>query len=283
MGHIDLHLHSTCSDGTLSPEELVDAAKYSGLSTISLTDHDTIAGVEYAMKHGDENGVTVIPGIELSVSFLGHLDIHLLGYWIDISNPLLLDQLAKFAERRKSRSLEMVNAINVKLAEEGRQPVDSKDVTNIADGVVGRPHIGRILISSGYASNMEEAFKRYLIPCNVPKHYWPMEDAIAQIKSSGGVSVLAHPTTITQDMDKLADIISRLAEMGMDGIEAYNARNSEYKASIFQRLANRYRLLVTGGSDFHGLSPDERIGKGRGGIRFPDTMLPPLATRASKS
>ncbi len=273
---IDLHLHSSCSDGVLTPSLLVAEASKAGLSSISISDHDTIAGVEEAIQAGQRLGVEVIPGVELSVSYRGFNDVHLLGYWIDIHAPELTEQLDKFAMHRSNRNGEIVLLVNKLLQDEGKEPLTLEEVTSLADGVMGRPHIARALIKRSYAKTMEDAFTRYLIPSDVPKAYWAMEDALLTVKQVGGVSVLAHPTSITKDQILLAELISGLKESGLDGLEVFNTLATEEEIMFLQKLAYRFSLLPTGGSDFHGISPDDRIGKGRGGTKFSDALLPPL-------
>jgi len=279
---IDLHMHSSCSDGVMPPAQLTAAAQCAGLSTIALCDHDTVAGVETAIQAGKELGVEVIPGVELSVCFKGYTDVHLLGYWIDIHAPELTEQLNTFALRRSNRNHEIIMAVNQVLQQERKEPLTIDEVEVLADGVMGRPHIARALYQRGYVSGMEDAFSRYLVPCDVPKTYWPMEDALTTIQRVGGVAVLAHPTSITRDQRILTELVSELKELGLDGLEVYNTLAAEHEIMFLQSLANRLNLIPTGGSDFHGIEEHDQIGKGRGGIRFPDALLPPLRKRATE-
>lgn len=273
---IDLHMHSTCSDGILPPELLVTAAQQAGLKTIALCDHDTVSGVETAILAGKEQGIEVIPGVELSVRFKGYSDVHLLGYWIDIHAPELTEQLDKFAFRRANRNREIIMSVNQMLQQEAKEQLSIYEVEALADGVMGRPHIARALLQRGYVNGMEDAFARYLVPCDVPKSYWPMEDALETIHRVGGIAVLAHPTSITRDQQLLKELISELKQLGLDGIEIYNSMAAEHETVFLQGLANHLNLIPTGGSDFHGIEEHDQIGKGRGGIRFSDALLPPL-------
>lgn len=277
MGFIDLHLHSTCSDGLLTPEQLAAAAGQAGLAAIALCDHDTIAGVAPLRQAAATVGVSVLAGVELSVAFGAYRDVHLLGYGIDTTNAGLLASLQGFARRRADRNREIIAAVNTKLAHQHKRPLQVEGVEALASGVIGRPHIGRALMAHGHADSMQQAFERYLIPCNVPKHYWPMPEALQAIRQASGVAVLAHPTTISTDHRLLSDLITELRVLGLDGIEVYNSLASEADTLFLQGLARRLNLLVTAGSDFHGTAPDEQIGKGRGGIRFSEALLPPLA------
>ena len=279
---IDLHLHSNCSDGVLLPEQIVELAAERSILTLALTDHDTTSGVLKAQLAAKALGLTVIPGVELSVCYQGYTDVHLLGYFINTEAPELTLKLQEFAERRANRNREIVDAINQKLEAEKRTPLGLHEVEKLAGGVLGRPHIARALISRGYIQNMEEAFKTYLIPCDVPKAYWPMEDALQTIQQIGGIAVLAHPTTITGNHTILSDLIGSLQQIGLDGIEVFNSLASEHDQLFLQKQAQARGLLITAGSDFHGISDGDCIGKGRGGITFSDTLLPPLYQLAEK-
>jgi predicted metal-dependent phosphoesterase TrpH len=141
---------------------------------------------------------------------------------------------------------------------------------------IGRPHIARALIGRGYVGSVEEAFRRYLIPCNVPKQYWPMDDAIATIRRLGGVAVLAHPTSISTLRLELRSIVTELAELGLDGVEVFNSMAQPEEMAVLQRIVGDLGLLATGGSDFHGIEQGQEMGRGRGGIRFEDALLVPL-------
>lgn len=282
---IDLHLHSSCSDGVLQPTELITAAREAGLTTVALCDHDTVAGVKTAIAAGKQAGIEVIPGVELSVCYQGFSDVHLLGYCIDLDSAELHERLGAFASRRANRNIEIIAAVNKLLQQEGHTALTTEEVTAHADGVMGRPHIARALMQRGYVASMEDAFNRYLTPCDVPKAYWPMEDALQTIRRIGGVAVLAHPTSITRDLALLGSLIEELQKLGLDGLEVYNNLATEPEMQFLQRLARHLSLLLTGGSDFHGIEDQVQIGKGRGGIRFADALLPPLlacATRRSR-
>lgn len=277
---IDLHLHSSCSDGVLTPPLLVAAAAQAGVNTIALCDHDTVAGVELAQQAGRQHMIEVIPGVELSVCFKVFSDVHLLGYWIDLHAPELSNRLDEFAFRRANRNREIIFAVNELLQNEGKEPLTISEVETLAGGVMGRPHIARALLQRGYVTGMEDAFNRYLVPCDVPKAYWPMEDALRTVRHIGGITVLAHPTSISRDQALLTELITELKNLGLDGLEVYNSLATEHEIMFLQGLAHRLDLLCTGGSDFHGIEADDTIGKGRGGIRFSDALLPPLRQRA---
>lgn len=274
--HIDLHLHSNCSDGSFSPAELVARARKAGLSAIAIADHDSVAGVSEALVSGDIQGIEVIPAVELSVQFRTWQDVHLLGYGIDYTNGDFLERLARFRESRERRNIEILQRVNERLSGEQRAAIGLDTVLAYARDAIGRPHIARALLEKGYAASVEDAFNRYLIPCNVPKAYWPIDEAIAEIKRIGGVAVLAHPTSISADRQELRRIISELAEMGLGGIEAFNNLALPVEMEHLRRLAGELGLLVTGGSDFHGIEEGLEMGRGRGGMRFSADLLAPL-------
>ena len=278
---IDLHIHSNCSDGAFSPTELVQRASSEGLIAVAIADHDSVAGVAEGVAAGLACGVEVIPAVELSVQFKTWQDVHLLGYGMEWSETGFLQKLNGFRERREHRNVEILERVNDMLGDEGRESVELSEVLAFARDAIGRPHIARALLERGYVSTVEDAFRRYLIPCNVPKCYWPMRDAIQEIKRLGGVSVLAHPTTVSTDRQELRDVIAELSETGLDGIEVFNNLAQQDEMEFLRRLADELGLLVTGGSDYHGIEEGVQMGKGRGGIRFSDTLLAPLRKRLS--
>lgn len=274
--YIDLHVHSSFSDGVLSPAELVERAAAEGLSAIAIADHDSVAGVAAGVAAGKERGVEVVPAIELSVRFKDYKDVHLLGYGLDWCDRELLERLNQVRERRESRSRDILAAVNERLASEGRAVIGFEEVSIHAREAIGRPHIARAMIGRGYVGSVEEAFRRYLIPCNVPKRYWPMDDAIATIRRLGGAAVLAHPTSVSIVRTELRSVITELAGLGLDGVEVFNNMAQPEEMAVLQRIAGDLGLLVTGGSDFHGIEEGQDMGRGRGGIRFDGALLVPL-------
>ncbi len=272
MGKIyaDLHLHSTCSDGYHSPEELVQLARNAGLQAIALADHDNIDGISRAVTAGSDVGLEVIAGVELSSQWFQFTDMHLLGYGFDYQDPYMIRALAEFQEFRTDRNRQIVEKINQKLQNENRQPIDPDEVRKLAGGTIGRPHIARALRQAGYVRSNDEAFDRYLVPCNVPKRYFPADEAIKLIHGSGGIAVLAHPPYVTRDHAQLENLVVELVKLGLDGIEAYNNGSSLEDTDWLIKLARRHRLVVTGGSDFHGDSGSViTVGKGVRGIKVP--------------
>lgn len=279
---IDLHIHSNYSDGAFSPEELVQRASAAELVAIAIADHDSVAGVSQCITAGLQRNIDVVPAVELSVQFKSWQDVHLLGYGIDVTDDVFLNKLNGFRERREHRNIDILERVNDMLAEEQRAAIDLSEVLAFARDAIGRPHIARALLERGYASTVEDAFKRYLVPCNVPKCYWPIDDAIKEIRRIGGIAVLAHPTSVSTDRQELRDIIAELSDLGLDGIEVFNNMATVDEMEFLRRFAVETGLLVTGGSDFHGIEEGLEMGRGRGGIRFSDAILAPIRKRLSE-
>ncbi|MDD2365906.1 MAG: PHP domain-containing protein [Desulfuromonadaceae bacterium] len=279
--NIDLHIHSSFSDGAFTPAELIARAIEQNVSVIAIADHDSVAGISQASIEGKTSSVEVISAVELSTQFQSWSDVHLLGYGIDHSDEAFLKNLDGFRSRRDRRNDEILNAVNELLLFQGRIPIDHNRVRSFARGSLGRPHIARALLELGYVSNVEDAFRRYLVPCNVPKSYWPIEEAIAEIHRIGGVAVLAHPTSISRDASILTSAIAELQDHGLDGIEVYNNMGWLTEIEFLRRTAKERGLIITAGSDFHGIEEGLEIGRGREGIRFDSSLLPPLYDRMS--
>jgi len=241
----DLHLHTHFSDGTFSPEELAEHGERVGLSVMSLTDHDTIGGCERMAAACAGRGIEFITGCEFTV---GHDDteLHILGYLLDTHHHRLCSELAKFQEVRRNRIHEMVERLQKNGVE-----ITSEDVMSIANNdAPGRPHIGRALVAKRVCSSLDEAFRRWLKkgkPAWVPKAKLSSDEAIELIHEAGGLAVIAHPGLYHRD-----DVIPALVEMGIDGIECLYTRHSTTMTEHYLMLAEKYGLLVTGGSDCHG-------------------------------
>lgn len=273
---IDLHLHSTSSDGIYSPTELVKLAAEAGLAVIAIADHDSVDGIDEAIAAAAQYNITVIPAVELSVEYGNYHDVHLLGYWIDHTDPAFVAMLARFRQKREGRGLQVIEKINLKLASEGRPPIANSAVMALAEGALGRPHIARILIEKGYAPSMQDAFTNYLTPCNVPKEYLPFEVAVKEIIRIGGVPVLAHPQSMSRSREELAQILRAMSQQGLGGIEAFNTMGFDGDEGFLRQLACSLDLAVTGGSDFHGTEEGLVMGKGRGNLQITGEILAAL-------
>jgi len=251
----DLHIHSTASDGVLAPEEMVAHAVRRGLRMISLTDHDTVAGVLPAMRATQATDLVVIPGVEISSEVTGR-QVHILGYWIDPEDSQLLDRLALRQEARRARAERIVTLLH----EHGLDGIRISDVlARSRGGSVGRMHIGAAMVDAGYVDSIKEAFDLWLEegrPCFVRKAVPEPAEAIRWIREAGGVAVLAHPC-----LSAIDDLIPWLVSLGLGGIEAYHAECPPEDAERYTRLARRLGVIVTGGSDFHGVGRTEnRLG-----------------------
>ena len=246
----DLHMHTTCSDGVYSPEELVEAAKAAGLNYIAITDHDTVDGVAQLYEAGlyPQKGIKIIPGIEFSA----HHDIrsvHILGYNIDIYNRELSERLNDVVEARWSRfsaMVEKIRALGYDLTE--------TDVLQIADSStsISRSHIAQALVAKGFFPSIKDTFDQILDkgkPAYVSHYRLEAEEIVRLIKESGGTPVLAHPGLIHDD-----ELVEQLLKNGIEGIEAIYPKYSAEETEKYLALAEKYHLLVTGGSDYHGIA-----------------------------
>lgn len=268
MNTFDLQVHTTASDGTHSPTECVHMARANKLSAIAVTDHDTVGGIDEAIRAGGDNGVRVIPGIEISAEEHG---IHVLGFGINHTDPRLITELKKFEESREEGARKMVE--NFK--REGFA-IDWEDVRAEATGsVVGRPHIARAIFKRPEnkeklksTPTMDEFFARYLVessPTYVSRAQISARDAISLIHQSGGVAVWSHPPIpdFVGDCDGLEMFLRDLIAWELDGIEVFNPAHTEDDVACLEKLATRYGLLASAGSDFHTKEPYTRAGEPR--------------------
>ena len=247
---IDLHLHSTHSDGTMTPSQLVKQAAGIGLSAISITDHDTVSATAEAITEGKIYSVEVIPGLEISSKYKG-LDLHLLGYNFDWLNPELLKTLDRLQSARKERNKKIIR----KLQEIGINITEQDLKTESGAGVAGRPHFARLLIKSGVVKNNQQAFSHYLKAgrcAYVPRFVLDIHDAIEILHCAGGIAVLAHPIQLSCSFSELSRTIKELKELGVDGLETYYPTQKGKTGKKIRELAEKYQLLETGGSDYHG-------------------------------
>jgi hypothetical protein len=281
--YVDLHLHSTFSDGVLTPTELVAAAAGLGLRAIALADHDNVDGIPEALVAGRKYGVEIIPAVELSVHWQDQNDLHLLGYAFDHENAALQKALGEFRDFRAGRNQRILANINLRLIAEGRQPLDFQDVRRRAGGTLGRPHIGQTLVAGGYVRDLEEAFIRYLVPCNEPKRFFPLAEAISLIHAAGGCSVLAHPPFINVSDNRLMELLDEFIALGLDGLEAYSSGAGNNGIDRYITMARRKNLIVTGGSDFHQpIKGGIVMGVGRGNLKIPYRCVEEIREAAAR-
>ncbi len=261
MESIGLHVHSTASDGSYRPGEVVRLAREGNLAAIALTDHDTIDGLPEAIRAGGEAGVEVIPGVEVSARFPGG-SMHILGYFIDYTNGLLDERLAVLKAARAERNPRIIaklNALGIKITME-------QVVRVSGGGQVGRPNIARALMEAGYVRDLQEAFDLYLrngAPAHVAKFRFPPEEAIAMIREAKGIPVLSHPFTLgLGSAFALQNLLQDLKNLGLAGIEVYYGEHTPEQQSLYLKLARELGLLITGGSDFHGMNkPEVTLGR----------------------
>jgi len=276
MAQIDLHTHTSYSDGTLSPADLVHLARELGIGTIAITDHDTTAGIAEGLVAGERAGIEVIPGIEVS-AFLGSTAIHLLGFWIEPENELLRDRLSRLQADRRSRN----ESIIAKLRQLGIA-ITMNDLEHYTpEGQIGRPHIAKALQDKCVVGSIQAAFTRFLKrgrPAFVEKSIFPASEAIAMIRSAGGLCALAHPGTIhSREHATFEILLKALKDLGLDGLEVYYPEHQPATCRKLEGLAQSIGLFISGGSDFHGANrPHVNLGNIDGSFSIPAALLPPM-------
>jgi predicted metal-dependent phosphoesterase TrpH len=278
-GFVDLHCHSTASDGTLPPREVVRLAQSSGLVGLALTDHDTVAGVNEARDEAEQLGLHFIAGIEISCTYPAPGTLHMLGYGVDPDSPVLREMMRQLIDARDNRNPRIVERLN-----ELGVAITMDEVNAEAGGsVVGRPHIAAILHRKGYVSSIKQAFDKYLgqgAPAYFDKERLAPQRALELIDRSGGVAVLAHPIQLRTTNDaELERVVKDLVDLGLAGIETIHSDHDPAMIEKYTRIAERLKLLQTGGSDFHGTNKKD-ISLGRAnGRRIPREMMDRLMER----
>ena len=244
--YADLHIHTYYSDGTSSPEEVVQEAIWKGLSCISITDHDVVDAIKPAMKAAQTHGLEVVPGIELSSEIDGK-DIHILGYFFNYTGSVLTEKLESIQQARVERMKKMIE----KLHGMGMTGITLEEVCSLTRSrSVGRPHLARVMLEKKYISSIKEAFDKYIgegRSAYYTKYNQTPFEAIDLIKKSGGLAVMAHPMLTQKD-----ELIKKFKEAGLDGLEVYYPNCSGEVTRFYENLAKKYDLLMTGGSDAHG-------------------------------
>ena len=263
---VDLHIHSTFSDGELTPMEILDVCNKENINVISITDHDNFEGVKKAIKENPYKNITVIPGIEFS-AFYPKGTLHVLGYNFNTNDPILkqisfdLDRLNRIKLQNLLYALKKYKNISFKESETN-EIMDS-------DGTVGRPYIARLLVSYSYVNSVSEAFKYILNPLKKkianPKFDISAYECIKYIKQAGGISSIAHPITLKKDIKSTSRYIEKLQKYGLDSIEVFHSSHLQEDRTNFLNIAKNLGLLISGGSDFHGINtkPDIQIWRGK--------------------
>ncbi len=278
---IDLHIHSTASDGTLSPLEILTLAQDLNIAAISITDHDTLEGSKDALSCGIPPSVKFLTGVEISAdpppSFSCPGSFHILGYAVDIDNTELNHTLSMLKDSRNNRNpriLKLLSGLGVEIALD--------EVWNLAGGSqMGRPHIAQLMVKKGYAQSIDAAFDEYLgngKPAYVDRFRFECEQTIKAILNAGGIPVLAHPFLLNiKENEVLEDLIAVLTEMGLRGIEVYYPEHTKDLVAYYTRLARHHNLLITGGTDFHGdIKPEIKMGSGTGDLFIPYVLYEKL-------
>ncbi len=273
---VDLHLHTIFSDGLLTPEQLVIKAQRLGFNAIAITDHDSLDGIERAKVQGKRSGVEIVPGVEMSCNVNG-TDVHILGYYIDYQSQAVKEFFARVRECRLKRAEKMVAKLNDLSA--GRWQVSLERVEEIAgEGAIGRPHIAQALVEEGAVNNLSEAFEKYIGydgPAYFPKMRLTPAQAIGFIHQVGGLAVVAHPATYGND-----GLVYNVISAGVDGIEVWHPEHNQRATDLYQEMAEKNGLLLTGGSDCHGGRKWNRIYLGD--IKVPYKYLMALKRRARR-
>lgn len=266
MPKIDLHTHSTASDGTLKPGELVAAAVAAGLQAIALTDHDTVQGLPEACAAGRELGIEVIGGCELSVQF-DRGSMHLLGLWLPqrpMRLHLALEHLGDLRTKRNESIIANLNSYGV--------DITYAELERITDGgSIGRPHFAQLLVEKGLAVNFQDAFMNWLRPGTkgyAPKEKLSPREAIELLKNEQATVILAHPCTLKIEKDELESELRNLKDLGLDGVEVFYSMHTQAQTNFYDGLCRKLDLLRSAGSDFHGDNkPGIALGRGKGGLR----------------
>ena len=251
---IDLHMHSTFSDGTLTPTELIDKAVAVKLSVISLTDHDCLDGVPEAIEAGRAKGVEVLTGVELSCEYRDR-DLHVLGYGMDHHNQSIQDALHMFRQTRHKRGIKIIEKLNAL----GINIEPAEVLAKAGEGALGRPHIAAVLVEKGVVSRTGEAFDKYIAeggPAYEPKYKMSAPEAIAFIQNAGGLAFIAHPGIFLENTEELHDLIKE----GFDGVEVYHSTHSANRTKALKEIAESSGLLISGGTDFHGFPGRDVMG-----------------------
>lgn len=275
---IDLHVHSTFSDGSLTPTQVAERGRDLGLKVVALTDHDTTGGLAEFLAAARACGIEGIPGVEISVDTKKGT-LHMLGYFLDSGNAELQTALTRIREGRKIRNqgiLESLNRLGFALTMDEVAAYAGEDV-------VGRPHFAMAMGAKGYVSSKEEAFEKYLgkgKTAYVDRYRMSSTDSVRVIRGAGGVPVLAHPFTLDLGKKALDELVDQLKAEGLQGIEVYYSEHSPEMVGEYEALAKKHGLALTGGSDFHGaLNPMIELGRGFGGLNVADELVEELRRR----
>lgn len=275
MNYIDFHTHSTYSDGTYSPKELLQYSKKKNLKAIALTDHDTVNGINEALKYSKVYNIELVQGIEISSEYKNK-EIHILGLFIKSDCELLLEELKALRERRKKRNIYMIEKLNNLGIN-----ITYEELKNISHNeLITRAHFARLIVEKGYAKTNKDCFDKYLNdgkPAYVKKELFTLEKTLSLIISSGGKPILAHPLLYNYNQNELKELIKYLALNGLVGIECYYSTHNLDETNMLINTAYEFDLKISGGSDFHGDNkPEIDLGNGFGNLKIPYDLLEKL-------
>lgn len=266
---IDLHVHSRCSDGSLTVKQVVAEAKARNIELLSITDHDSISCQREAVTLSARQRIRYVSGVELNIAFFplepynnNSISLDLLGYGFDFEDRRLTDALERIGRYREERAEKMLSRINAELRREGTKELtkaDCRTLLETADGVLGRPHIANYLVKLGIVATVQEAFDKYLVKCNVPKYPLRKEEASKLVRNAGGITVLAHPNDphgtslvkLTKSLERQVEIIEESLLEQVDGVECWHSRSDPKTTKHYIRFAKKWKLVMTGGSDCH--------------------------------
>ena len=269
---IDLHSHTSASDGTFSPKALVNLAKSEGIEAIAITDHDTIEGLPEALEEGKKKGIEVIPGVEISIDHQPG-SMHVLGLFLDIKSIMLNENLTDLQKSRSSRNPQIIKKLN-----ELGLPITMEEVQKISGGgQVGRPHIAAVLLKKGYVRSIQQAFDKYLKKGAVAyydRRRLTRERAVDMIHDAGGLVILAHPGTLGVNGSAFNVLMSELKDVGFDGIEVFYNSHSQVDEDRLMKIVDEFGFMISGGTDFHGDNkPSIKLGIGYGNMAIPYEVL----------
>lgn len=271
--YMDLHIHTTASDGQYTPAEIVAMAKQKGLSMISITDHDTVSGIAEGRTMADKAGIRFVSGIEISTEL--HEEIHVLGYGVDENSDILRQKCAQYERDRLDRGARICAYF-----ERRNIPVDLEEVKTLAgSGSLGRPHFAQYLLEHGYVSSRQQAFNQYLTTrefhAETDRKKPTPQEAIELIHAAGGKAVLAHPGLMKLTESRQEQLITDLKQAGLDGLEAFYSKYSHHQENYYVKMAKRFDLAISCGSDYHGdkVKPETMLG-----MKFPEMYENRLVT-----
>lgn len=284
---VDFHMHTTHSDGTYSPEELMRACREKNLSCVSVTDHDTMSSFEACQTEAQKQGVELVPGIEISATFEPGT-MHILGYFMDRNHPELKAAIEEIQKVRRNRNADMIAKLNELGIDITLEEVLKEALGDVRADVkqVGRPHFAKVLVRKKAVKDSQEAFQKYIgkgCPAYLDKQKLTPEEAVTLINRAGGIASIAHPKQMKVDDAAMEKEIKKLADLGLGGLEVYNSCQDIEENAVYLKMAKKFDLVPTGGSDFHGdVKPGVKLGFAGAGIQMGYEMVDALRDKIAK-